>query len=585
MPQNWDCQCVPTIDDDVTINLANIPGTPRIGAVPGFARSLTVGGNSPTPQTLYIQNALTIGAGGVTIPANGFITLEASTGTPLTSAGPFNGVNRFLFLSGTLSGSGTFTFVSVNFSGPALKQINSTVVISSFLVVDPGKGGQGVMNIISGSLNIAAGATLRSAESLTISSFTGGSLTSQGSVIFQGGATNVFTLRGAATLASLNIMGGTTTINDDVTITATTVQTGAILNLIGITESKRAIADITGAGILQVQGGSNAFAKMTNIGTVLLQGGIISADASPLSIGTFEQTGGILTGKANVIINSATFTNADIILSPVMVSSATFKGPSTFNSSVFTISQTGVIATDTQLTLSDTAQFVIATTAQVAQSAPMSFLPASPDHPPIFRNNGRWTSTSSLNLVVNTQGTGAFLFGTGSQLMLSGIPFNTNSLTLTAANFTSVGSTVSIGSVSGTGVINAQGQQFVVSGALAASVVNLVNGIVQCATANIARLDAQSGVFNITGSGATVTTLTWEGGTITAPSTATTTTLTVSSLVLTGTQPKTLSYLTATTQTLSLSCGPQQCQLFTLNASLTTKATKGNSSLHHFILS
>jgi len=583
MPQNWDCLCIPTIADDVVINLANIPGQPRIGAVPGFARSLTVGGNSNTPQSLYIQNALTVGVGGVSIPPNGYITLDSATGTPLTSAGPVNGLTRFLFNSGTLAGAGPFNFQNVNFTGPALKVINTTAVVTGLLLVNPGPAGQGVINIQGGQLQIATGATLRSSESLTLTSMTGGSLNAQGVVMFLGGATNVFTLRGPAMIASLSLTGGTTTISDNVTVTSANVQTGAIINLIGVTESQRNFGDITGAGTVQVQGGTNVFTKMTNIGTVLLQGGVLQGNANPLTIGTLEQTSGILNGKATVSINTATFSNADIVNSPVTVTGVTFKGPTTLDGAILTVVTTAVIATDSQLTLSDGAQFVISSTGQVSQSAPLSIVPSSQVHPPIFTNNGQWTSTSKLTLVVGTKGTGSFQLGTGSTTVLSGIAFNAGSLTLTSSFFSAVGSVVNVGSISGTGTIDTNGEQFIVTGALAASNVTLENGVVQCGSANINLLDGRSGTFNITGPSAVVSSLTWEGGLITCPPAAGTT-LTVTSLTLTGTQPKTLINVKAVVTNLSLTCGTQQCQLFTLSASLTTKTQMGLYSLKRTVL-
>jgi len=43
-------------------------------------------------------------------------------------------------------------------------------------------------------------------------------------------------------------------------------------------------------GTLKIEGGTNAFTKMTNIGTVLLVGGVLQATTNPLAIGTLEQT-------------------------------------------------------------------------------------------------------------------------------------------------------------------------------------------------------------------------------------------------------------------------------------------------------
>jgi len=52
------------------INVANIPGKVQIGASPAQCNSLTIGGGN-TAQTLTVQGALTIGAGGAKLLANG----------------------------------------------------------------------------------------------------------------------------------------------------------------------------------------------------------------------------------------------------------------------------------------------------------------------------------------------------------------------------------------------------------------------------------------------------------------------------------------------------------------------------------
>jgi len=106
-----------------------------------------------------------------------------------------------------------------------------------------------------------------------------------------------------------------------------------------------------------------------------------------------------------------------------------------------------------------------------------------------------------------------------------------------------------------------------------------MNGITQLSSGNINTLDVQNGVYNFTGTGASVGALTFEGGTI-AATPGTSALLTVGTLTLTDPnptqpRPKTFVSITITVQTLSLVCGPNQCQLFTQNANLTTKTQKG----------
>jgi len=56
-------------------------------ASPAFARSLTVGGNSTTRQTVMVQSSLTLGVGGGLILPTGAVTVNSAL--PFYSQGPF----------------------------------------------------------------------------------------------------------------------------------------------------------------------------------------------------------------------------------------------------------------------------------------------------------------------------------------------------------------------------------------------------------------------------------------------------------------------------------------------------------------
>jgi len=250
------------------------------------------------------------------------------------------------------------------------------------------------------------------------------------------------------------------------------------------------------------------------------------------------------------------FSNADIEGTPITASTVNLKGPSNLNGASITVSNSAVVSSISQLTLSNSAQFIVSPNAQVSQNAALSIFPAGQNNPPLFTNNGKWTSTSTLMINVRTAGTGSYQFGTGAQTTITGISFVAGTLTLTSASFTSISSTVTVGSISGTGTIISQGPLFIVTGSIVASSYMHANGITQLGSGNINTLDVQNGVYNFTGTGASVGALTFEGGTI-AATPGSSALLAVGSLTLTDPnpaqpRPKTFVSITITVQSLSL---------------------------------
>jgi len=229
-----------------------------------------------------------------------------------------------------------------------------------------------------------------------------------------------------------------------------------------------------------------------------------------------------------------------------------------------------IVSASSQLTLSDGANFIVNRTARVSQSAPLKLLPAGGNRPSAFENDGRWTSTSDLEIVVTTRGVGTFEFGTGSKTTVTGINFTTGAMTLTGAQFTVIGSFVTVGSIDGrSSTIDHKGQTFTVLGN--ANIANYIheNGQTSVGGGNFGTVDVQNGLWNLTGIGATIGTLRFEGGLVSATH-GKGAAITVTSTILTGTEPKTFEDIRVTTTSVSLSCGVQQCQLFTKNAIFTT---------------
>jgi len=347
------------------------------------------------------------------------------------------------------------------------------------------------------------------------------------------------------------------------------VSGGATVTMIGANTVSRVFSDVSGAGTLSIQGGTNIFHTMSNINTVNLAGGILVADTRQCNIGTFTQTGGSINGTATLSTGTAILSNAVINNTPVMASSLTLQGFTTINSGSLTVTVLGLVSVPSQLTLSAGAIFQITANAQVSQSASLQILPSGTTQTPSFKNNGKWTSTASLTLDTLTNGAGSFQLGSGGTITATGISLSIGSLLLTSATLTSIGSQVTIGSIDGTGgTIKSQSQTFVVTGTTNVASFVHENGITSLSTGNVGSLDVQSGTFNVTGSGLKVNTLSFEGGTITSH--AQSVTISAGNTVITGNMPKTLSSVTVSSTNLSLSCGTSQCQLITLSAQLTT---------------
>lgn len=501
---------------------------------------------------------------------NGAITLDA--GATINNSGLFIGDSKFLFISGTLAGTGTYLFNNINFTSPALKTINGTTNVTGILFVDPGKGGQGTVNVAGGVLTVSG--TLRTTETLTISAIGKALINIPGLLSFMGTTNNILTVRGTAHIRQLTATGGTVTINDNVTITNSTIGSGAILNLIGDAHSTRSIGDITGLGQLLVAGGINNFTTMSGISNVQLTGGTLVTDSKTANIGTLLQNGGQITGKATIIVSTATLANAGIVKTPVVANDLELKGFTSLNGASLSVTGLGIISASSQFTLSEGATFIVTRTARVSQSAPLRLLPSGADHPAVFQNDGRWTSTSDLEIVVTTNGTGAFEFGTGATTTLTGIHFRTQSLSLTGSKVTVIGSVVNIGSIDGrAGTVDFQGSSFTVQGNANIDKYTHENGDTTIGTGNFGSVDVQTGNWNITGLAVTIGQLTFEGGQISSTP-GRRGVVTVSTTIITGNQPKTFSDVEVTSSVINLVCGTQQCQLFTKNAIFATPSSE-----------
>jgi len=396
----------------------------------------------------------------------------------------------------------------------------------------------------------------------------------KGYLVSMGSSVTSSIIRGDATITNLINTGGVITLNDNVTITLASIGSGATLSLIGSGISTRNIGNIIGLGVLQVQGGTNVFGTLSGISSVNFQGGTLSTNSNTATIGNLVQTGGILTGTGTITIGSVTLTNAQITNPTVSVANLNLQGFTGLSNAQLVLTGMAVIGKDSQFTMSNGAVFTVSAAAKVSQSAMFQLLPSGSNQPPSFTNNGVWTTTvGTLNVVVNTAGTGSFQFGSSSTLSLNGIAFNTQRVTLTGSKLVVTGSVVSINTIDGSnGNITAGGRQFFVS-SISVQYYNHTNGFSQIGSGTINNLDVLIGSVNITGSSVSIGNLTFEGGVIAGQNSAGVT-LTITNTTLIGHEPKTFVNILARSQNIELSCGTQQCQLFTQNAVLTTNMKK-----------
>jgi hypothetical protein len=559
---------LPTSTDDVVINLPNIPANVITSSSPAYAKSLTIGGTSTFTQTLTVQGPLYL-AGGKILP-NGNLYLNSGPDLSLYNTGTFDGANKLIFTSGNLAGPGKYLFTNLNMSGSAEKRINSTVS-ADILNVEPGRGSTGSINIVGGSLGVTG--TFKTSDSVIISSSKGASFDVTGTFSFTAAsAAYTATIRGTSNINTLSITAGTVVLADNVMVTSANLA-GGTLDLIGSESSQRTFGDITGSGVLKIEGGSNSFTTLTNIGNVQLIGGSLIASSKSATINDLIQSGGVLAGPAPLTIGSGSFANAQISSAQLNVGTFTLNGYTSLSSSTLTITQNGVISKDTQVTLSPKSTFSVGSNAVVSQSAAFEILATSSSTPaPQFQNDGQWTSTSNLVLFVPTSGKGIFQFATGSTTSITGITFSAGSIIATSANFSAIGSSVNVGSIAGTGYFATSGNDFTVTQSINCNTFTQTNGVTKFGNGAITNLNFITGTISVTGPQPPtgpilgVGTFNFQGGIFS--SLAETSPVSVSNFILTGTQPKTLNSASLTAGYLELNCGTTQCQLFTESAHL-----------------
>jgi len=295
------------------------------------------------------------------------------------------------------------------------------------------------------------------------------------------------------------------------------------------------------------------------------------ADQKGCSISSFTQTGGFINGVATITIGSATLTNAVISNTPIVAGYLVLNGVSSVNGASITVTGTGLVTEPTQLTLGFNTTFVTTSTAKITQSASLLLIPSGTlTRPPSFINDGMWDSTKDLTLNILTTGKGRLTFEKGTTLAVTGINFSMNTVNLTSSVLKAVGSNVTVETIEGrTGSIISQSLVFMVNGHMTIGSFSHINGNTRLNRASITNLNVTSGIFNVTGTGATdLGNLRFEGGTIT--STGPAKVVTARSIYLISQELKTLKNITLSSKDITWGCVPMECELVLLYATLTT---------------
>jgi len=562
---NWDCLCVPGSGDDVIVNSPIVASTVTI-STPSSANSLTIGGTSPFTQTLTLLSSLSLGPGGGSIGANGFFYVNTALNQAFSSAGQFNAGSNLIFMSGTLQG--LINFVNVNCTGAAAKSINATVTVSGNLYVELMSGGQGELDVETGSLTVSG--QLQVQQSLTIRTFPGAIL-NIGTFDYPGVTGSSINFLGTASIANMNVdREGNLVINNGINVGRASVNGMAQLTLSGADTDARVFTDLRGTGTVNIKGGSNTFHGMSNIETISISGGTLIADQMVCNIGSFDQSGGFIQGTGTLSIGMADLENSNIASATVNVGILSVDGFVTLTNNAFVnVQNSFIVSASSHITMETGANFGISNSGSVTQNFPLDIVASGTSSPPGFVNNGRWMSTSTLNLNVPSRGSGSYNFTSGAKLTVSGSTFATPSLTLVSATYTAVGSINVITNIFGSGsTINAQSVDLRVTGRVNILNFNQINGQSQIASGSIGALVITGGNFNATGPGVQVTTLNLQEGELSSVGLANT--IQVGQLMITGTVTKSIFDVTVKCKSFSFSCGGTTCPVIYQNALITT---------------
>jgi hypothetical protein len=326
---------------------------------------------------------------------------------------------------------------------------------------------------------------------------------------------------------------------------------------------------------LVVQGGTNSI-KGSNLGNFQLVSGLVTSD-TPLTFVNFGVTGGELRGKAAITATTSTLGNAALTSATLTTQNIDVAGFFNLGGSSVTVTATGKVSSPAQFTMTNGATLTFASTCRFIQGNTFGLVPGGDPNPPLFTNNGVLNSTSSFSIVVNVRGTGTWNFAAGSALQVTGVIFNA-AAGIVSSSWKFLGATASIGSLSGSGVVEVNGKQFLAN-IISLGTFNHLNGATQFDSGTVGTLNLALGQVNVTTTLA-ATTINFSSGTLAGTYlNQKLATVTATTAILTGNAPKFFANLNLYSPGLVYNCGNGgACQIILNNALIANKPQSVSSS-------
>ena len=256
-----------------------------------FNNNLTVNNQAASPSEKTIGGLNTSGTStfGGTVTLNGQVNLSAGTGGTVKFGGVISGASQNVVVNGyQLPLSGVVVFNAANtYSG-------STYISGGALQFDSGGSANNSSNFYLGEITGNQTATLGLGA-------TGGGQTLNNAITVRNGSSGAKTISSLAT-SSTNTLGGTITLNDNLTVSSAA---GGTLNLRGtISSGTTAGITKTGGGTVQLSA-TNTYTGPTTVsaGNLIVSGSLTATSSVSVSSGANLTVNGGISSSAGVAVN------------------------------------------------------------------------------------------------------------------------------------------------------------------------------------------------------------------------------------------------------------------------------------------
>ncbi len=280
------------------------------GGFPGCAPGDTAADPNPTPTTLIINSAIPNPITGLILSCPG-CAIDIQSGGSLTLAGSasLSSSSTIIVEPGgqlTIANGGTLTFnpgtsLSVN-GGLVDVQTGGALVQNGASTVTNG----GTLRLSGGTWTVGALFTVQSTGTIELDGGTvngGSTVNNNGTILQNSGTTSFSPVLNNSSGAHLNINGGTLSLGGGGTGGAPVVITaGATLDFPSSTYTLTTNGTVSGAGALQVSGGTLSIGGVTSPSNFTMTGGTLTGAGFMTVTGTFAWSGGTLTGNGGTQI-------------------------------------------------------------------------------------------------------------------------------------------------------------------------------------------------------------------------------------------------------------------------------------------